>query len=407
MIKTLPISVSHSSSYFASSPSDPFLRSVAHRSHISMNRSLALHHSWGYKPSMAGLSLSTAYSSRLVETPDTQPTISGAPVAQGCKVQESSLGAKLEGMDDPPKVAESKEIMAARKQIEPVLLPEKVAAVHAIKGGISGAHVFRVTMEDGRVYCAKVVLSMAKIAFPEVMKSEHLNYAWAAERGLAPAIAFSDPETGLLITDFYPNEMGEWYDGGKEPRLSATLIAMRSLHEAKTPVKNCRYSLSRAIISWEGKFCRLSADLRQTPFAQIADRVARICIDHLARITYDAVPCHGDFHQGNVIFNSGKAWLIDWGDLEVSDPMKELAYFAYFVDVNLGLLDGLIDKYDATMARLNRDRAAYHLALLQASRYLLTLRGMEWETKMWKEDRLAVLEGYLVEDAAWLGVKVV
>jgi hypothetical protein len=336
-----------------------------------------------------------------------QTALSGIPIAQTAHTRETSLESRLVKTDKPVLTTTQKRVHAARRQIEAALLPARVATIHPLKGGISGAHVFKVTTEEGREYCAKVVLSLDKIPFPEVMLAEHQHYIWAAEQGLAPAIAFSNATTGLLITDFYTNELGDWYDGGKEPRLSASLAAMRALHQAKTPVKNCRYDADKATCSWEGKFCRLSLHQREAPVSQLADRIARTCIDHLAKVTFDAVPCHGDFHQGNVIFNSGKAWLIDWGDLEVSDPMKELAYFAYFVDATPGELGSLTEKYDATMAQRDRDRAAYHLALLQASRYLLTLRGMEWETKMWKEDRLAVLEGYLVEDAAWLGVKVV
>lgn len=329
---------------------------------------------------------------------------SGPPIPKECKALKAPLAPKLDEIDNPSQVAPAKQTSAARRQIEPALYPQKVATVQPIKGGISGAYVFRVTTEDGRVYCAKVVLSLAKIAFPAVMKSEHRNYAWAAEHSLAPGIAFSDPETGLLITDFCTNEMADWYDGGKEPRLSASLDVMRALHSAKPPVRDCHYSAENGITLWEGKFCKLSSEKQQAPFARLADLVARACIVRLSKQVYDAVPCHGDFHQGNVIYNTGKAWLIDWGDLEVSDPMKEVAYFAYSVDANLDRLNPLLERYDPLLAQEDKNRATYYLALLQASRYLLTLRDMEWETKMWRENRLPILERYLLEGAKLLGL---
>lgn len=370
-----------------------------------MNRSLALHHSFEYKPSLAGLSLATSTSSRVVETPATKTSGGHQPLeAQVFKAPEDERDSKPnQQRNDSVPIANERQTKAARRQIELALSPAKVMAVQPIASGISGAYAFRVTTEDQHVYCAKVVLSKSKVAFPGVMRLEHENYAWAAERGLAPAIAYSDASKGMLITDFWANEMGDWQDGGKEPRLSASLALLNRLHMAKPPVDGCQFvDEVHATKSWVGKLEKLPDEQQDLPFVKLADRVARSCIQRLSKETFKAVPCHGDAHPGNILFNSGTAWLIDWGDFDYSDAMKEIAYFAYHVDSNLAGLILLMDKYNPSCSQGDMDRAKCYLALLHAARYLLTLRGVQWEIRLWKTDRLAVLETYLLEDAEWL-----
>jgi thiamine kinase-like enzyme len=374
-----------------------------------MNRSLALHNSFEYKPSLAGLSLATSLSSRLVENPATkETTCPGTNGIHVCKAEDTEHESKMNQSSSSVLIATERQTKAARLQIELALSPKTVAAVQPIASGISGAYVFRVTTGDGHVYCAKVVLPKAKVAFPAVMQLEHRNYKWAAENGLAPAIAFSDASKGILITDFWTNEMGDECDRGKEPRLSASLAVMRALHKAKPSLKECQFlDAERAISSWEGKWFKLSLEQQQTSFAKLADGLARVCIERLSKEAYNAVPCHGDAHPGNILFNSGTAWLIDWGDFDYGDAMKEVAYFAYYADSDLSAFTLLMEKYDPSLCQNDTGRARCYLALLHASRYLLTLRGVQWEIRAWTCDRIPVLQDYLLEDAKWLGLTVV
>jgi thiamine kinase-like enzyme len=93
--------------------------------------------------------------------------------------------------------------------------------------------------------------------------------------------------------------------------------------------------------------------------------------------------CHGDFHGGNVIFNEGVYWVIDWIDAAKGDPLLDVchsyvvcaigsyelaeSYLARYcaasgairedviqwLPIQAGILYGTIpDKYNATLLRL-------------------------------------------------------
>ena len=299
---------------------------------------------------------------------------------------------------------ERNEDLIASHRVQSAIFPSRLVNFQAISSGHSGARVYGVTNDLGDKYFAKVVISWSDISNPSQMRAEFTSSLWAASQGLGPAIVFTDIEQGTLITQFLTNEMSDWDQGGQEPRLSATLATMRTLHESELPIERCFYQKDKAIASWKKEFDKVAPEERQHRLVKSAAEVAEACINRLSELTFDAVVRHGDLHQDNVIYHSGKAWLVDWATRNHGDAVQEVAYYAYHVDVPLSGLDSLLEKY-APLSAEDTKRARYHLALMHAQRYLQTLRGMSWDRPEWKESKLRMHEAYLIEDMEWLGLK--
>lgn len=142
---------------------------------------------------------------------------------------------------------------------------------------------------------------------------------------------------------------------------------------------------------------------QHNPWVKVAEKVADASLARLHKQSFKATSRHGDFHQSNVLFVSGRAFLVDWGSFNCGDPMGELAYFAYHVDAPLSQLDSMLGKY-GSVAGKEAMRAKSHLALTHAHRYLQTLRGMPWDLPEWREEKLQMHIQYLIEDSAWLAL---
>lgn len=301
-------------------------------------------------------------------------------------------------------MANRDEVLAARSRVERAISPAKVIDFETIPGGHSGTRLFKVTTQDQRL-CAKVVLSWKDIGLPGEISSEYKGALWAASRGFGPSVIFSDIHQGVLLTEYLENEMGEWNQGAQEPRLFATVKLMRALHQVETPAEPAHYDPEEASTCWKTEFSRLSEEKRRSSFMQLADQVALTCIQRLSRQTYRSVTCHGDFNIGNIIYNGGKAWLIDWGCLHFGDGMKDVAYFGIFANFGMDQLDAMLNLYDSELAHEDRDRAKHHLGLFRVHWYLQIVRGMCWKTPEWHERTLRTLESLLIEDGKWLKIE--
>ena len=305
--------------------------------------------------------------------------------------------------DTEASVAEG-ETQLARRKIERALSPRRVAQIDPIASGYSGAHTYRVTDDQRQQYFAKLGQSWADTAETLHVRAEIEHAVWAAERGLGPAVVFADAVDTTLITTFLRNEMDAWGQGGQEPRLSATLATMRRLHESEPLDTRRPYDKKSAAAWWRQELAKVSPADRDSPFVTEAARIAEACIDKLSAYSFDAVILHGDFHQSNVIYASGTAWLIDWGSRNEGDAMEELAYFAYHIDVSLSDIDPLLVKY-GRLSSEEVDRAKCHLAYLHAHRYLQTLKGMPWDRPERRERALRLHESYLRDDSQWLNLR--
>lgn len=122
---------------------------------------------------------------------------------------------------------------SAYRKIQAALLPERLKSLKPLAPGQSGTQVYRATAATGHEIFAKVVQAWEDVDEPEELRAEMARSDWAAERGFGPTVLYADSRQGLLLTEFLPNEMGEWHEGGMEPRLSATLTLMHKLHQTE------------------------------------------------------------------------------------------------------------------------------------------------------------------------------
>lgn len=291
----------------------------------------------------------------------------------------------------------------AKQQIARALLPRRVVAYLPITNGFSEASAFRVETHGGEHFFAKVVTDWADIKKPQEMRTEPQAAAWAAARGLAPAVIAMDTELGLLITAFLPNELLASHEGEQAPWQTATLATMRRLHKGEPSMAQGIFEKVPALVKWAEELSKTPLEPSQAARVARATQVVEACVDRLAEQAYSRSPCHGDLHKDNVIFSGGRAYFIDWGTRHSGDAMQEVAYFAYHIDVPLSRFEALLQQY-APLSVEDIERAKCHLVLLHAHRYLMTLRGMPWDLPEARATKVRMHEAYLVEDARWLGL---
>lgn len=114
--------------------------------------------------------------------------------------------------------------------------------------------------------------------------------------------------------------------------------------------------------------------------------------------------CHNDCHQGNVRFDGGKAWLVDWATAGPGDPMKEVGYFACQVGCHGSMdFETLVNKYDAALSPNDIRRARCYFAWTHAYWYLADLRETSPDDAQDRARRLQAIEPDLIDDGLWLG----
>jgi Ser/Thr protein kinase RdoA (MazF antagonist) len=149
---------------------------------------------------------------------------------------------------------------------------------------------------------------------------------------------------------------------------------------------------------------RWRSDLLQIPAADVKDliielghKVVELAVSRLSSLLYLQGTCHEDLHQLNVLFNGEKALYIDLGGLHVGDPMQELAYYAYHVDLTTPDLADWNKLYPGASAQ-DIGRAQSHLAMMHAERYVQTLSGMPWDKPDNRAPKLARHRVWLAQD---------
>lgn len=203
------------------------------------------------------------------------------------------------------------------------------------------------------------------------------------------------------MTEFLGNDMGSWAEGGLEPRLSATLLTLRRLHDSEPEGLPKKLSATRALARWAKERARVRAEDLDDPYVALADTLAQRAIAQLQGMPFSPVPRHGDMHQDNVRFTQGRAWFVDWEAFNHGDPMEELANYFYHIDMPISDAAHAARSY-GELGPEDCTRLKLHLALIHADRYLRTLRGMPWDLPQWRPQKIALHQNYLQDDSAWL-----
>ncbi|KAI5453807.1 hypothetical protein NCC49_005618 [Naganishia albida] len=289
------------------------------------------------------------------------------------------------------------------RRIRQALSPAQVEGFAPILKGISEDRKYTVRTQSADEYFVKLFDSAAGGFIALKARNEIEWTVWAAERGFGPKVVFSSMQQGIMITHYLNNEMDLDEEGMLEPRLSASLARLRSVHSSDIPAHSLRYPAREAIFGWKEAYAKLSLQQTQMPLIQLGTRIVDASIHRLSASPHKVVPVHGDFHQWNVMFAKGISWLVDWTWGGIGDAMQDLAYYAYHADLHgLKQFEGMLRKYDPALSRADIDRAKCHFALTHARFYIEVLLTASPDKAQWRKKRLGALEADLVEDGQWL-----
>jgi aminoglycoside phosphotransferase (APT) family kinase protein len=191
-----------------------------------------------------------------------------------------------------------------------------IEAVTSLKGGISGASVFRFET-GGRRYVVRVE------GAPSPLRNPH-QYAclrMAADAGLAPGLHHVDERARVAVMDFIePQPLGA-YPGGRRALVQALGALLARLQAAP---------LFPYFVDYPDIVTRLFNHVRRTGL--FAPGLLDAHAAHLARLAEVCawpsvrwVSSHNDPVPQNILFDGARLWLIDWESAYRSDPLVDVA----------------------------------------------------------------------------------
>jgi hypothetical protein len=202
------------------------------------------------------------------------------------------------------------------------------AAIHSvarITNGASGAGVFKLTV-DGRNYLLRIEGPSDGFRDPD---RQYVCLRIAAEAAVAPRLIYADAKEGIAITDFISADLTP-AAGWNKPELIRTLTrTVKVLHAAPLFPTLVNYiegvdSLMRSCLATGilptralEQHCRYFGELVKVYPAEKRGKA-------------DFVSSHNDLNPGNVLFQAGKAWLVDWESAFAADRYVDLAAIANF-----------------------------------------------------------------------------
>jgi hypothetical protein len=186
-----------------------------------------------------------------------------------------------------------------------------------VSGGVSGALIFRFEVGD-RPFLLR--LEPDRIAAHDRQRGFACMVA-AAEAGVAPAVRYADPATGVAIMDFVSSWPLSAHPGGPAG-LVRELGALTARVQATAPfpaVGDYPQMIGTMLAALDG-----SGLFTPGLLAPHADGLARI---------QDAYPwdgaalisSHNDPNPRNILFDGQRLWLIDWELAFRNDPLTDVA----------------------------------------------------------------------------------
>jgi thiamine kinase-like enzyme len=193
--------------------------------------------------------------------------------------------------------------------------------IHRLSQGLVN-ETYRV-LRDGSAYALRVaVANGADLGLDRVWEARVLELAVAAN--LTPALAYCDPQRGILIA--------RWVDGRSwspaDVRLPANISRMaefaRRIHALPIPAPARPMSPAKWIDHYT-EAARLG-DARPRDLGAALRPAATARLAALAGLpSAEAVLCHSDLHTLNLIDRGRSLMLLDWEYAHASDPLWDLA----------------------------------------------------------------------------------
>lgn len=203
----------------------------------------------------------------------------------------------------------------------------------------------------------------------------------AAKAGLAPAIVFSDPDAGILVTEYLAGPVWEEADFERDDRLVELGGLLKRVHR----LPECGIRVDMVHI---GETYQNYLEKRQGLHA-----FATTCVDVIRSIPQQSgvVCCHNDIVAANIVGDTDLR-LIDWEFACDNDPMFDLASAIGFHNLNRRQSDVLLNAYAGDSNQAIRARLDEQLRIYDAIQWLwLATRHLHFP-KRWQAQRLEELQ---------------
>ena len=171
---------------------------------------------------------------------------------------------------------------------------------------------------------AKYTLKVAAAHRPDL----GMDLAWearllerAAAAGLAPAVAYCDPASTVLLAQWAPGR--PWSQDAQDPaNLRRIAALLRRVHALEIPVPPHAVSPAR----WMELYAAaLSAHPRRSVDATLRAAAAARLEELAGFAQAPPVVCHSDLHALNLIEHNAALILLDWEYAHAADPLWDLA----------------------------------------------------------------------------------
>jgi aminoglycoside phosphotransferase (APT) family kinase protein len=191
-----------------------------------------------------------------------------------------------------------------------------VSAITPISGGISGASVFRVDVNDRR-YLLRLEGQPSPLRNPH----QYLSMRIASEAGIAPKIHYIDEAARVVVIDFIGQRPLATYPGG--PRALASALGALLGQVQATPVFPSFVNYPDIVARLFAHVCRTGLFAAGLLDAHV-ERLVQISEAYNAGTT-KLVSSHNDPVPNNILFDGERLWLIDWESAYRNDPLVDVA----------------------------------------------------------------------------------
>jgi thiamine kinase len=175
----------------------------------------------------------------------------------------------------------------------------------------------------------------------------------ASGSGLAPAPLLAVPGAGLLVTEYIQHRAPVESATAEPVRLRRVGALLRAVHGLASVG-----GIRRLDFATQARKLEVELDRDAALDAHLRARAARV-FARLRADRGDAVPCHNDVHDANVLDDGRRLRLVDWEYGGLGDPLFDVAGFAShdaLGDEEIGLL---LDGYGSSLDRARLREACW------------------------------------------------
>ena len=189
-------------------------------------------------------------------------------------------------------------------------------------------------------------------------KAEMMRACWAEDNLLGPKVVADDDASGAFAMQFI-----------KGQTLASTELAKQYIPQLMQLLHRCHDS---PVMPWMHFWDPLNTvqkklDLAETLSCmapkdfQLVKQVLSWARNGLGKVSRLRVPCHNDYHGGNVMLDENeKLWAIDYEECNLGDPMWDLAYLTATLELDK---HALIRGYGCEEKEEEKNRLGYYYIL--------------------------------------------